>query len=69
MPRQAAYGLLDAALDYRPASGAWGAGVFIRNGLDEEYLTDAGNGGQDFGLPTYTRGAKRLIGLRLSLYR
>ncbi|KIC58081.1 hypothetical protein RM53_09010 [Brevundimonas nasdae] len=68
-PRQAAYGLLDAALDYRPASGAWTAGVFVRNGLDEDYLIDAGNGGQDFGLPTYSRGARRLIGLRLSLYR
>jgi outer membrane receptor protein involved in Fe transport len=69
MPRQKAYGLLDAALDYIPSIGGWSAGVFARNALAQDYVTDAGNGGQDFGLPTYTRGPKRMFGVRLSVYR
>ena len=68
-PRQDGYGLLNATLDFTPVTGHWSVGVFVRNALDEKFLTDAGNGGEDFGLPTYTRGDRRLVGLRVSLRR
>lgn len=68
-PKQEGYGLLNATLNFTPAEGDWSAGLFVRNALDEDFLTDAGNGGEDFGLPTYTRGPGRMIGARLSLRR
>jgi outer membrane receptor protein involved in Fe transport len=39
---------------------------FAKNLLDEEYLIDAGNTGQSFGVPTYIAGPPRILGIRLS---
>lgn len=62
---QEAYGLLNVRFGFENASGRWGAGVFITNALDEEYVIDAGNTGDSFGGATFIRGAPRLIGLEL----
>ena len=36
------------------------------NLADEDYLIDAGNSGQQLGLPTYIVGAPRMYGLRVA---
>ncbi|WP_233265967.1 TonB-dependent receptor domain-containing protein [Formosa sp. L2A11] len=38
---------------------------FMNNVLDEEYIIDAGNTGEAFGIPTYIGGAPRLYGIQL----
>lgn len=37
---------------------------FMNNALDEEYIIDAGNTGQAFGIPTFIGGAPRLYGIQ-----
>ena len=64
--RQEAYGLLNLRAGYEAASGAWRIEAFATNALDEEYIIDAGNTGDSFGIPTFIRGAPRLVGIELS---
>lgn len=59
---QPAYGLLALQLGFR--RGAWTLEAWMQNALDKEYLLDAGNVGNDLGLPTYVPGARRLFGCR-----
>jgi len=63
---QDAYGLLNVRGGVRLQGGRFTIEGFAKNLLDEEYLIDAGNTGQAFGVPTYIAGPPRLIGLRLS---
>ncbi len=60
--RQGAYGLLNLRAAYAGAAGDWSLGVFVTNTLDEEYLIDAGNTGDTLGIPTFIRGAPRMVG-------
>lgn len=64
---QNAYGLLDARLRWVAPNKTWSAELFGRNLLGQEYLKDAGNSGDDFGLPTYVPGERRLIGVALTI--
>lgn len=64
---QDAYGLLNLKLGYEHNGGDWGVSLYVENALDEEYLIDAGNTGGDFGIPTYIRGAPRMIGAGVQL--
>lgn len=64
---QDAYGLLDARLRWVAPSRAWTAELFGRNLLDRNYLRDAGNSGDDFGLPTYVPGDSRLVGVAMTV--
>lgn len=63
---QGAYGLLNFRAGYTHESGRWSIGAFVNNALDEEYLIDAGNTGDSFTIPTFIRGAPRLIGVELT---
>ena len=66
---QKGYGLLDLRAAYQPEVGNWSAGVFVSNALDRRYVKEAGNGGENFGLPTYIAGNRRIVGVSLSLRR
>lgn len=61
---QSAYSLL--ALTARLDRGAWSFQFWMENALDEEYLLDAGNIGNDLGIPTYVPAAPRMFGLNVS---
>ena len=62
---QDAYGLLNlnAQLDFE---NGFGLEAYISNALDEEYLIDAGNTGDAFGIPTFISGAPQFYGIRAS---
>ncbi len=59
-----AYGLLNFNAEYQMTNG-FGAAVYVTNALDEEYIIDAGNTGDAFGIPTFIAGAPRFYGVRL----
>jgi len=63
---QDAYGLLNVRGGVRMLNGRVTVEGFAKNLLDEEYLIDAGNTGQSFGVPTYIAGPPRILGIRLS---
>ncbi|MEO1310343.1 MAG: TonB-dependent receptor [Pseudomonadota bacterium] len=60
--RQEAYGLLDLRLAYEDADGRYSVFAFANNVLDEEYIIDAGNTGDAFGIPTFIAGEPRIYG-------
>ena len=60
------YGLLNLRAGVRLLDGQVTVEGFAENLLDEEYLIDAGNTGQAFGVPTYIAGPPRFIGIRVS---
>ena len=63
--KESAYGLLNlnAQLDFE---NGWGLEAYVSNALDEEYLIDAGNTGDAFGIPTFISGPPQMYGLRVS---
>ena len=65
MISQDSYGLLNlnAKLDF---NNGFGAEAYVSNALDEEYLIDAGNTGDGFGIPTFISGPPRFYGVRVS---
>ncbi len=65
--RQSSYGLLNLRAGFESADGTWALGVYALNALDEDYLSDGGSAGDSFGLPTFSRGAGRLLGVELSV--
>lgn len=60
------YGLLNVRAGVRLLDRQVTVEGFAENLLDEEYLVDAGNTGQAFGVPTYIAGPPRFIGVRIS---
>ena len=60
------YGLLNVRGGVRLLDGQITVEGFTENLLDEEYIIDAGNTGQAFGVPTYIAGPPRLYGIRLA---
>ena len=61
------YGLLDLRLTFRPAAiEGFAVEVFGENVTDEEYLLDAGNTGDGFGIPTFIAGPPSTYGVILS---
>lgn len=66
---QGGYGLLNLRVGYaRPAQG-WRVEIFANNATGKDYLKDAGDSGQAFGLPTYVTGDPRLVGVTLAFTR
>jgi len=63
---QSGYALVDVRAGVLFDGGKWDLSVFVRNATDKEYLIDAGNTGQNFGLPTYIVGAPRTFGIEFS---
>jgi len=64
---QDAYGLLNLRTGVKfGENSSWEVSVYINNALDEEYIIDAGNTGNTFGIPTFIAGAPRFYGFRIS---
>lgn len=63
---QGGYGLLNIRGGFKHKSGKWAIEGFVENALNREFLLDAGNTGDAFGIPTFIRGPARLFGLRAS---
>lgn len=66
---QDAYGLLNLRIGYGAVDDRWKFEVFAENLLDEDYLKDAGNVGDSFGIPTFIAGKPRFIGFGVSIRR
>ena len=64
---QKAYGLLNVRAGYAPTQGNWRVEAFVTNATNTKYLKDAGNTGEDLGLPTYIAGEPRMFGLSFTL--
>ncbi|WP_300527143.1 TonB-dependent receptor [Maricaulis sp.] len=64
---QGDFGLVNARLRYDTASNGLYGELFVTNALDEEYIIDAGNTGDSFGIPTFIAGAPRMYGARLGV--
>lgn len=58
---QDAYGLLRLNVGYSSASKTWSLNLIGDNLLDEKYLLDAGNTGDNFGIPTFVGGSRRNV--------
>jgi outer membrane receptor protein involved in Fe transport len=63
---QNAYGLLNLRLSYQPDNAPWSASVFVSNVLDKKFIKDAGNSGDNLGIPTFIAGEPRFFGGSIS---
>lgn len=61
--RQGGFALLHIRAGWTSPSRAWAITLYADNALDQNFLIDGGNTGASFGLPTFVRGAPRLLGL------
>ncbi len=59
--RQGGYGLMNIYLDFSYRKNLT-LNAFVKNAADKEFMIDAGNFGQLFGLPTFVPGIGRLVG-------
>ncbi|MEM9616657.1 MAG: TonB-dependent receptor [Pseudomonadota bacterium] len=64
---QEAYGILDLRLRFDAEDNRWSAEFFVENVFDKEFIIDAGNTGDTFGIPTFIAGPPRFIGGYLTL--
>lgn len=66
---QKAYGLMNLRLTYQPHDSALSFGAFVTNVLEQDYIKDAGNTGDAFGIPTFIGGEPRFFGVSVSIKR
>ncbi|MET0337425.1 MAG: TonB-dependent receptor, partial [Caulobacter sp.] len=66
---QKAYGLLNLRVNYAPDNGMWEVGAFANNILEQDYIKDAGNTGDGFGIATFIAGEPRYYGVSLTIRR
>ncbi|MDB5448343.1 MAG: TonB-dependent receptor [Phenylobacterium sp.] len=59
---QKGYGLANLRVSWSPQGGRATFEVFATNLFDKKYLIDAGNTGDNFGLPTFIAGPPRVVG-------
>ncbi|WP_428409252.1 TonB-dependent receptor [Hyphococcus sp.] len=59
---QDGYGIFDMRLRFDSADDRWSAELFVENLFDKEFIIDAGNTGDGFGIPTFIAGAPRMFG-------
>jgi outer membrane receptor protein involved in Fe transport len=64
---QGAFGLLNIKGGYRLPGGKIEISAYLKNALDQKYIIDAGNTGEDFGLPTFVPGAPRFYGFDVTV--
>lgn len=62
---QDGYGLLNLRTGLRLLDGQYELAFYANNLLDEQYLIDAGNTANAFGIPTFIAGPPRLLGVQL----
>lgn len=67
--KQKAYGLLNLRLTYQPENSPLTFGAFVTNVLEQDYIKDAGNTGDAFGIPTFIAGEPRFVGVSVSIKR
>ncbi len=61
------YSVVDLRVTYTPAADdSWEVEAFVENVFDEEYILDAGNTGDTFGIPTFIGGVPRMYGVYVS---
>jgi outer membrane receptor protein involved in Fe transport len=65
--RQDSFGLLNLRVRYTPDHGNWSLEAFGDNLLNEDYLKDAGNTGDNLGLPTFIAGEPLTYGVNLTV--
>ncbi|MFT4252732.1 MAG: TonB-dependent receptor [Caulobacter sp.] len=65
--KQKAFGLLNLRLTYQPKDSPVTFGAFVTNALDQDYIKDAGNTGDAFGIPTFIAGEPRFMGVSVSI--
>lgn len=66
---QKAYGLLNLRLTWQPKDSPLTFGAFATNLLEQDYIKDAGNTGDAFGIPTFIAGEPRFVGVSVSIKR
>ena len=59
---QEAFGIFDMRLRFDAADERFSAELFVENLFDKDYIIDAGNTGDTFGIPTFIGGAPRFWG-------
>jgi outer membrane receptor protein involved in Fe transport len=64
---QDSYGLANLRIRFEPAGQAWAIEAFGSNLADEDYIIDAGNTGDVFGIPTFIAGPPRTFGVQASV--
>jgi outer membrane receptor for ferric coprogen and ferric-rhodotorulic acid len=64
--RQGSYGLCQLNASLTSLDQRWRTDLRVTNLLDKEYLLDAGNTGDLFGMPTYVAGPPRMVEVKLS---
>ncbi|MCP2678047.1 TonB-dependent receptor [Maricaulaceae bacterium NA33B04] len=62
---QTDYGIVDLRVRLDAADDRFYMVAFVENLLDEEFIIDAGNTGDAFGIPTFIAGSPRMVGLRV----
>ncbi|PHY12813.1 TonB-dependent receptor [Caulobacter sp. B11] len=67
--KQGAYGLMNLRVGYQPDNTALKFELFATNLLEQDYIKDAGNTGDAFGIPTFIAGEPRFVGVSMSIKR
>lgn len=62
---QKSYGLLNLRLGLRAADERWGVELALKNALNQDYVIDAGNTGDNFGIPSFIAGQPRMFSAEL----
>ena len=65
--RQDSYGLAKLRVRFDNLEETFYAELFANNLFDEDYIIDAGNTGDSFGIPTFIAGPPRMIGARIGV--
>ena len=65
--RQGGFALVNLRIGYRAASERWEVVGYVDNLFDKHYLTDAGNIGASYGIPTNIPGEFRTVGAKLTV--
>ena len=63
---QKGYALVNARVGFAAPDDAWRLEAFIENAFDQNYIIDAGNSGDNLGLPTFIAGTPRFYGIQAS---
>lgn len=64
---QRQYGLASARLSYAPDDAFWSVSVFVSNAFNQKFIKDAGNTGDNLGIPTFIAGEPRFVGMSFSI--
>lgn len=66
---QEGYGIANFTTGYRfnPKNVYYEIGVFGKNAFNKKYIIDAGNSGDNIGMPTYVAGFPSVLGVQLKV--